>query len=134
MLNIARGLLHLYNLGVMLRDLNTRHILVKNSRAKITGFTLAKTPNYKDQPYHHTFLVGWPCVSFTAIQLLEGDAYSIKCDVWSFGVIIFKMFFGVMPWEESSNIKEMSARIRKGLVIPESEVPSQTKELIRGCL
>jgi serine/threonine protein kinase len=33
-----------------------------------------------------------------APQIKMGDAYTIKCEVWSLGVVFYKMLYNVYPW------------------------------------
>jgi serine/threonine protein kinase len=35
---------------------------------------------------------------YMAPQILDCKPYSIKCDVWSLGVLIYKVLFGMTPW------------------------------------
>jgi serine/threonine protein kinase len=32
-------------------------------------------------------------------QILSKNYYTYKCDVWSLGIIIYEMFFDVLPWK-----------------------------------
>lgn len=34
-----------------------------------------------------------------APQILSKNYYTYKCDVWSLGIIIYEMFFDVLPWK-----------------------------------
>jgi len=38
-----------------------------------------------------------------APQLLKMEVYSIKCDVWSLGVLMYATLFGILPWNETHN-------------------------------
>jgi len=44
--------------------------------------------------------------------VLEGSGYSDKCDIWSFGILIYEMLYGETPWN-GKNIKELLSNIKK---------------------
>ena len=35
---------------------------------------------------------------YMAPEILKGDRHNYKCDLWSIGVIIYKLFFGKAPF------------------------------------
>lgn len=39
---------------------------------------------------------------YMAPQILEGQAFSSKCDVWSLGIMIFEFLYGKAPWDGDS--------------------------------
>jgi len=40
-------------------------------------------------------MVGSPI--YMAPEILKGNIYNIKCDIWSMGVVLFEMLFGYCP-------------------------------------
>jgi serine/threonine protein kinase len=34
-----------------------------------------------------------------APEVLREEKYGRSCDVWSLGVILYRMFLGILPWE-----------------------------------
>ena len=56
---------------------------------------------------------------YMAPEILKGENYTTKGDVWSVGVILFRMLFGYCPFE-SANIAKLIMRIESDqLVFPE---------------
>ena len=35
---------------------------------------------------------------YMAPQILEGQPFSAKCDVWSVGILFFELLYGKPPW------------------------------------
>ena len=44
-----------------------------------------------------TTMVGSPI--YMAPEILKGQDYSVKADIWSIGVVYFEMLFGYCPFE-----------------------------------
>lgn len=47
-----------------------------------------------------------------------GDPYTIKCDVWSLGVVFYKMLFNLYPWELTDHIVTLIERMKKSIDFP----------------
>jgi len=45
-------------------------------------------------------MVGSPI--YMAPEILRGQRYNIKADIWSIGVVLFEMLYGYCPYEEIS--------------------------------
>jgi serine/threonine protein kinase len=43
-----------------------------------------------------------------APQILNCQPYSIKCDVWSLGVLVYKCLYGIQPW----NCKDVTELVK----------------------
>ena len=39
---------------------------------------------------------------YMAPEILKGEIYTIKADIWSLGVLVYEMLYGYCPYEESS--------------------------------
>ncbi len=42
-------------------------------------------------------MIGVPI--YMSPQILSKNYYTYKCDVWSLGIIIYEMYFDVLPWK-----------------------------------
>lgn len=71
-----------------------------------------------------------------APQILGGEEYSIKCDVWSLGVMFYQMLYGILPWNENNSILDLYNKIKKDKVqFPNTcEVDAKLKSLITNML
>ena len=68
-------------------------------------------------------------------QILTGQGYTWKCDIWALGIMFFEMLYGKHPWV----IQSMDDLSRKPMTIPLRfpnivSVSEETKDFIRGCL
>jgi len=94
------------------RDLKPENLLLRSedndSEIKIADFGFAKkvlTPNSL------TTQCGTP--GYVAPEILEGNAYDTKSDMWSLGVIVYILLGGYPPFIEQ-NQRELFRKIRKG--------------------
>jgi len=117
------------------RDLKPENLLLRSeendSEIKIADFGFAKkvlTPNSL------TTQCGTP--GYVAPEILEGNAYDTKSDMWSLGVIVYILLGGYPPFIEQ-NQRELFRKIRKGNYEFHEEywgsVSSEAKDLI-SCL
>ena len=66
---------------------------------------------------------------YMAPEILKGEGYSIKSDIWSLGVVLFRMLYGFCPFE-SNNIGKLIMIIEEEeMVIPPQ--PSVSPEAVK---
>jgi serine/threonine protein kinase len=64
-----------------------------------------------------------------------GDPYTIKCDVWSLGVVFYKMLYNLYPWQKTDNIMILVERMKKPFDFPPNiDVSEWLKQVLRGML
>ena len=82
----------------MHRDLKPSNILVSDGIIKIADFGFCKSlDSHRDLAQT---MLGSPI--YMAPEVLKGEIYTIKADIWSLGVVIYEMLYGFCPFEERS--------------------------------
>ena len=86
------------------RDLKPDNIMFNNGVVKIVDFSFAKLVE-DDQAKNNSVertSVGTPL--YMSPQVLLHQPYNIKCDVWSLGVILYRLLCWILPWERYDNV------------------------------
>lgn len=102
---------------------------------KLSDFGFAKMvadEEFKNSPQMQTS-VGTPI--YMSPQVLLGDPYTIKCDVWSLGVVFYKMLYNIYPWEKTDNIIILMQKMKEVINFnPNVKVSEWLRLMIRGML
>ncbi|KAB2027602.1 hypothetical protein E1A91_D05G046300v1 [Gossypium mustelinum] len=132
-LDVAKGMnyLHTSNPTIVHRDLKTPNLLVdKNWVVKVCDFGLSRSK-------HHTFLsskstAGTP--EWMAPEVLRNEPANEKCDVYSFGVILWELVTLRIPWKGLNPMQVVGAVgfQNRRLEIPE-DVDPMVAQIIHEC-
>ena len=73
---------------------------------------------------------------YMAPEVLRGENYSMKADIWSLGVVLYEMLFGVCPYQTKSIASLISHINTKDIDMPTKEHPvsEKTVQLLRKLL
>lgn len=88
----------LFKVNIMHRDLKPSNILFSDGIIKIADFGFCKS--LQNQTDLTATMVGSPI--YMAPEVLKGQPYSTKADIWSMGVVLFECLFGFCPYEDQS--------------------------------
>ena len=131
---IAKGMDYLSSKKIMHGDLAARNILIstsdqENYLAKITDFGLSKAfydkSRYPKQDRRH---VPWKWMD---VDFLKTDIFTMKSDVWSFGVVFWEMMsIGQTPYA-GGNAKDTIKEIKAGFRLPPPDEISQFQWLVK---
>lgn len=128
---VASGIQYCHGNSVVHRDLKIDNILLTpNGEAKIIDFGLAST--YTSGKPMHTH-----CGSlyFAAPELLSGQPYhGPSVDIWSFGVVIYVLVVGHVPFDDPNSIPALQAKIKQGKVDYPQWLSEECKNLLKGML
>lgn len=80
--------------NIMHRDIKPENILIHNGILKVADFGFCKPLEHQDGMAET--MLGSPI--YMAPEVLKGEAYTMKADVWSLGVVLYRMIFGFCPF------------------------------------
>jgi len=131
---VTSGMIYIESCNIVHRDLALRNVLITGSGAdtqvKIADFGLSRK---LEKNYLQTEDVSLP-VRWTAPEALKYGKFSIKSDVWSYGVVVWEIFtFGEQPYTGQTNhevVKALNAGER--LEKPE-KCPDDIDNLMKQC-
>ncbi|KAG2374503.1 hypothetical protein C9374_010787 [Naegleria lovaniensis] len=108
LLGIARGMNYLHSMkphGVIHRDLKPANILLDHNRkAKICDFGLSRTWNCNTS-LDDTVTMNVGTLFYMSNEMIGGSNYNQKTDVYSFGIIMWELFFEETPYLYSNSKK-----------------------------
>ncbi|EAR94331.2 Serine/Threonine kinase domain protein (macronuclear) [Tetrahymena thermophila SB210] len=113
----------LFKENILHRDLKPSNILLHDGIIKVADFGFCKTL-LSPQDLTQT-MVGSPI--YMAPEILKGNNYNIKADIWSMGVVLFEMLFGFCPYEDKTIARLIGQIDTKLLQIPKSINPISSK-------
>lgn len=108
-LDIARGMEYIHSQGIIHRDLKPENILVnKDFHMKIADFGIACEEAYCDTLADDPGTYRW-----MAPEMIKHKSYGRKVDVYSFGLILWEMVAGTIPYEDMAPVQAAFAVVNK---------------------
>jgi len=132
-LGIARGLYHLHKEKIIHRDVAARNVLLTSTcEPKISDFGLSrKIKKEENITYTDTGPIKWMAPEC----LLERKKYSVKSDVWAFGITVIEIITRKNPYPDMTNEKAAAWVISKRSPIYQipGNTPSNLVRLLERC-
>ena len=116
----------------MHRDLKPSNILINDGKIKLADFGFCKSlENHRDLAQT---MLGSPI--YMAPEVLKGEIYTIKADIWSLGVVIYEMVYGFCPFEERSIARLINLLDQQEVTFNHevNKISTDLQELIRKML
>lgn len=106
-LEVADALTRAHHLGIIHRDLKPANVLIaKDGTPRLADFGIA----HMDSDQHLTqtgMLIG--TVDYLSPEVCEGERPDERSDIWAFGVMLFEMLSGRLPFEGSNITQRLTA-------------------------
>jgi len=109
---VSSGMSHLERKGLIHRDLAARNVLLgENLITKVADFGLARV--IVDNEYSAAQGARFP-VKWTAPEAISFGKFTVKSDVWSFGILLMELFtYGQVPYPGMNN-REVIDQVERG--------------------
>lgn len=112
---LALALDHIHSLGIIYRDLKPENILLDaDGHISLTDFGLSKLPLDDQKAYSFC-----GTVEYMAPEVVNRKGHSFVADWWSFGVLMYEMLTGSLPFQGANRKETMSQILRAKLGMPQ---------------
>ncbi len=133
-MQILEGLNAAHEKGIIHRDLKPQNIIVdRDGKVTITDFGLAREVD-STRLTATSGLMGTP--QYIAPEQWIGERPDNRTDIYSFGVLLYEMVFGHLPFKSTKDYGYMDMHLHKPVSFPSdnSNIPGYLKAVILKCL
>ena len=137
---IAEGLGHAHQRGILHRDLKSANIVCdRDGRPKILDFGIARRlpkDNGKESTRIQTVAAASGIegtLPYMAPEVIRGAPQDERSDLWSFGVVLYEMLTGTLPFTGQNSFDLAAAIVQGAVQLPES-VPAPLARIVARLL
>ncbi|XP_060640473.1 ribosomal protein S6 kinase alpha-1 isoform X1 [Anolis sagrei] len=125
---LALGLGHLHRLGIVYRDLKPENILLDDEgHIKLTDFGLSKEAiDHEKKAYSFC-----GTVEYMAPEVVNRQGHTQSADWWSYGVLMFEMLTGALPFQGKDRKETMTLILKAKLGMPQF-LSAEAQSLLRS--
>ncbi len=109
---IAKGLDHIHNQNIIHRDFHSGNILYENEFDVVISDLGISKSSIKSTNDDDNEIYG--IISYMAPEILQGKEYTTASDIYSFGMIMWELITGRMPFWDQKDDVEFIIKICKG--------------------
>ncbi|PHU02610.1 Serine/threonine-protein kinase HT1 [Capsicum chinense] len=124
-MDIARGVEYIHSQGIIHRDLKPENILINEDfHLKIADFGIACEEAFcdllADDPSTYRWMVP---------ETIKRKSYGRKVDVYGFGLILWEMLAGTIPYEDMTPVQAAFAVVNKTELLLQTQLTRETAAL-----